>query len=55
MIIKIKEVKVRYNKQAQLDTFIIESQIEEGEFILKNIKWKAKEKYRYELFIKRSK
>lgn len=48
----IKEVKVRYNKQAQLDTFIIESQIEEGAFILKNIKWKAKEKYRYEMLIK---
>lgn len=45
----IKEIKVRYNKQAQLDTFLVESQLENGLFTLKNIKWKAKEKYRYKM------
>lgn len=47
----IKEVKVRYNKQAQLDTFLIESEIEDKKFILKSVTWKAKEKYRYDIKI----
>lgn len=45
----IKEVKVRYNKQAQLDTFLIESKLENGVFTLKNVEWKAKEKNRYNI------
>ena len=49
--IGIKEVKVRYNKQAQLDTFLVESQLEDGVFTLKDIKWKAKEKYRYDMIV----
>lgn len=47
----IKEVKVRYNKQAQLDTFLVESEIEDKKFILKSVTWKAKEKYRYDVKI----
>ena len=45
----IKEIKVRYNKQAQLDTFLIESKLENGVFTLKNVEWKAKEKNRYNI------
>lgn len=45
----IKEIKVRYNKQAQLDTFLIESKLEKGVFTLKDVKWKAKEKNRYNI------
>lgn len=51
----IKEVKIRYNKQAQLDTFLIDSEIKDGSFILKEVKWKAKEKYRYEIYIEKLK
>lgn len=47
----IKEVKVRYKKQAQLDTFLIESDVGNGEFLLNNIKWKAKDKNRYNIDI----
>lgn len=47
----IKEIKVRYNKQAQLDTFLIESKLENGVFTLKNVEWKAKEKNRYNMII----
>lgn len=47
----IKEIKVRYNKQAQLDTFLIESKLENGVFTLKDVKWKAKEKNRYDMII----
>ncbi|WP_027128616.1 type VI-C CRISPR-associated RNA-guided ribonuclease Cas13c [Fusobacterium perfoetens] len=43
----IKEVKVRYNKQAQLDTFLIKSELKDGKFILYSIVDKAREKYRY--------
>lgn len=49
--IGIKEVKVRYNKQAQLDTFLVKSQLVDGVFTLKDIKWKAKEKYRYDMIV----
>ncbi|WP_300344538.1 type VI-C CRISPR-associated RNA-guided ribonuclease Cas13c [Fusobacterium sp.] len=49
----IKEIKVRYNKQTQLDTFIIESQFENGIFTLKDIRWKAREKYKYNIIIKK--
>lgn len=47
----IKEIKVRYNKQAQLDTFLIDSKLENGIFTLKDVKWKAKEKNRYDMII----
>lgn len=47
----IKEIKVRYNKQAQLDTFLIESKLENGVFTLRDVKWKAKEKNRYDMII----
>lgn len=43
----IKEVKVRYNKQAQLDIFLIKSELKDGKFILYSIVDKAREKYRY--------
>ncbi|WP_300394074.1 type VI-C CRISPR-associated RNA-guided ribonuclease Cas13c, partial [Fusobacterium sp.] len=48
----IKEIKVRYNKQTQLDTFIVKSQFENGVFTLKDIRWKAREKYKYNIIIK---
>lgn len=50
----IKEIKVRYNKQAQLDSFIIDSIIKDGVFQLNSIKEKAKEKYRYSFCIEQN-
>ena len=48
----IKEIKVRYNKQAQLDSFSVESEIVKdkqgiAKFKLNNIDWNRKETYRY--------
>lgn len=43
----IKELKVRYRKQAQLDTFIIKTEIVNNDIFIKSIIEKAREKYRY--------
>lgn len=50
----IKEIKVRYNKQAQLDSFIVDSTVKNGVFQLNSIKEKAKEKYRYSFCIEQN-
>lgn len=43
----IKEIKIRYNKQAQLDTFILETEIKDNKIYIKNIREKAREKHKY--------